>query len=155
MLRDVPDCSLDIIGDGPERKKFSDLAAELGIPNSVHFYGRQSRDYVAEAMRQCTVFALPSTYEGLGCVYLEAMACAKPAIGCRGQGVEEVIEHGKTGMLVTAENKKELTNAMLTLLQDKELRWRMGTNARAVILNRFTLNHQVQQLAEVYRRCLR
>ena len=83
------------------------------------------------------------------------MACAKPAIGCRGQGVEEVIEHGKTGMLVTAENKKELTNAMLTLLQDKELRWRMGTNARAVILNRFTLNHQVQQLAEVYRRCLR
>src|SRR5205807_6951464 len=74
VLRDVPDCSLDIIGDGPERKKFSDLAAELGIPNSVHFYGRQSRDYVAEAMRQCTVFALPSTYEGLGCVYLEAMA---------------------------------------------------------------------------------
>jgi glycosyltransferase involved in cell wall biosynthesis len=155
VLRDVPDCSLEIIGDGPERKKLGHLAVELGIANSIHFHGRQSRDYVAEAMRRCTVFALPSTYEGLGCVYLEAMACAKPAIGCRGQGVEEVIEHGKTGMLVTAENKKELTNAMLTLLRDKELRRSMGTNARALILNRFTLSHQAQQLAEVYRRCLR
>jgi glycosyltransferase involved in cell wall biosynthesis len=155
VLRDVPDCSLEIIGDGPERKKLGHLAVELGIANSIHFHGRQSRDYVAEAMRRCTVFALPSTYEGLGCVYLEAMACAKPAIGCRGQGVEEVIEHGKTGMLVTAENKKGLTNAMLTLLRDKELRRSMGTNARALILNRFTLSHQAQQLAEVYRRCLR
>jgi teichuronic acid biosynthesis glycosyltransferase TuaC len=155
VLRDVPDCSLDIIGDGPERKKLSHLAAELGISNSVYFHGRQSRDYVAEAMRQCTVFALPSTYEGLGCVYLEAMACAKPAIGCRGQGIEEVIDPGKSGMLVAPENEHDLTSAMLTLVRDKELRRSMGTNARAVILNRLTLSHQAQQLAEVYRRCLR
>lgn len=155
VLRDVPDCFLEIIGDGPERKKLTRLAAELGISNSVHFHGRQSRDCVAEAMRQCTVFALPSTYEGLGCVYLEAMACAKPAIGCRGQGIEEVIKHGKSGMLVSPENKHELTHTLLTLLRDKELRRRMGTNARAVILNRFTLNHQAQQLAEVYRGCAR
>jgi glycosyltransferase involved in cell wall biosynthesis len=83
------------------------------------------------------------------------MACAKPAIGCRGQGIDEVIEHGTSGMLVTPENENELTDAILKFLQDKELRRRMGTNARAVILDRFTLNHQAQQLAEVYRRCSR
>jgi glycosyltransferase involved in cell wall biosynthesis len=83
------------------------------------------------------------------------MACAKPAIGCRGQGVEEVIEHGKSGMLVNPEDEPELTEAMLTLLRDKELRQRMGTNARAVILDRLTLSHQAQQLAEIYRRCAR
>ena len=154
-LRDVPACSLEIIGDGPERKKLTRFASELGIANSVHFHGRQSRDYVAEVMRQCTVFALPSTYEGLGCVYLEAMACAKPAIGCRGQGIEEVIEHGKSGVLVAPGNERELTDALLTLLRDKELRRRMGTNARAVILDRFTLHHQGQQLAEIYRRSAR
>jgi glycosyltransferase involved in cell wall biosynthesis len=155
VLRDVPDCSLEIIGDGPEREKLGDLAAKLGIANRVHFYGRRGRDYVAEAMRQSALFVLPSSYEGLGCVYLEAMACAKPAIGCRGQGIEQVIEHGKSGMLVTPDNEHELTDAMLTLLRDKEMRQRMGTNARAVILDRLTLSHQAQQLADVYRGCAR
>lgn len=155
VLRDVPDCSLEIIGDGPEREKLGDLAAKLGIANRVHFHGRQDRDSVAEAMRQSAVFVLPSTYEGLGCVYLEAMACAKPTIGCRGQGIEQVIEHGKSGMLVTPDNEHELTAAMLTLLRDKEMRQRMGTNARAVILDRLTLSHQAQQLADVYRGCAR
>jgi teichuronic acid biosynthesis glycosyltransferase TuaC len=155
VLRDVPDCSLQIIGDGPERKKLGQLATELGIANCVHFSGRQSRDYVAEAMRRCAIFVLPSTYEGLGCVYLEAMACAKPAIGCREQGIEEVIEHGRTGMLVAPENEHELTDSMLTLLRDKELRQRMGKNARAKVLARLTLSHQAQQLAAVYWRCAR
>jgi glycosyltransferase involved in cell wall biosynthesis len=155
VLTDVPNCSLEIIGDGPEREKLADLTAQLGIANRVHFSGRQGRDYVADAMRQCAVFVLPSTYEGLGCVYLEAMACAKPAIGCRGQGIEEVIEQGKSGMLVTPDNEHELTDAMLTLLRDEDLRQRIGTNARAAILGRFTLSHQAQQLAEIYRRCAR
>jgi glycosyltransferase involved in cell wall biosynthesis len=155
VLRDVPDCSLQIIGDGQERKKLGRLATELGIANSVHFSGRQSRDYVAEAMRRCAIFVLPSTYEGLGCVYLEAMACAKPAIGCRGQGIEEVIEHGRTGMLVAPKNEQELSDSMLTLLRDKELRQGVGKNARAKILARLTLSHHAQQLAAVYRRCAR
>lgn len=155
VLRDIPDCSLEIVGDGPERKRLDHLAAELGISKTVHFRGRQSRDYVAEAMRQCTMFVLPSTYEGLGCVYLEAMASAKPAIGCRGQGIEEVIEHGKSGLLVSPENEHELTDAMLMLLRDKELRQRMGKSAREAILDRLTLDHQAQQLVEVYRRCAR
>ena len=106
-------------------------------------------------MRQCAIFVLPSTYEGLGCVYLEAMASAKPAIGCRGQGIEEVIEHGKSGLLVSSENEHELTDAMLMLLRDKELRQTMGKSARAAILDRLTLHHQAQQLVEVYRRCAR
>jgi teichuronic acid biosynthesis glycosyltransferase TuaC len=155
VLTDVPDSSLEIIGDGPEREKLAGLTAKLGIASSVHFSGPQDRDYVADAMRQCAVFVLPSTYEGLGCVYLEAMACAKPAIGCRGQGIEEVIEQGKSGMLVTPESEHELTGAMLALLRDEDLRQRMGANARAAILDRFTLRHQAQQLAEIYRRCAR
>jgi glycosyltransferase involved in cell wall biosynthesis len=155
VLRDFPESFLEIIGDGPEGKRLAQLARDLGIADQVHFSGRQDRDYVARAMRHCTVFALPSSYEGLGCVYLEAMACAKPAIGCRGQGIEEVIEHGKSGMLVTPENEPELTDAIGTLLRDKELRQRMGKSARATILDRLTLNHQAQQLAELYRRCAR
>jgi glycosyltransferase involved in cell wall biosynthesis len=155
MLDHGMDCSLEIIGDGPERGRLTQLAAQLGIAGRVHFRGRQSRSEVAEAMRQCAVFALPSTYEGLGCVYLEAMACAKPAIGCCGQGIDEIIEHGKTGMLVAPGSEGELSNSMRALLQDKALRQRIGLAAREAILDRLTLNHQAQQLADVYRRCVR
>ncbi len=154
-VRDAPQSSLEIIGDGPEKKRLGQLAAKLGIANRVHFSGRQSRDYVADAMRRCAIFALPSSYEGLGCVYLEAMACAKPAIGCSGQGIDEVIEHGSTGMLVAPENEHQLTDVIVTLLRNSALRQRIGKNARAVVLDRFTLSHQAQRMAEVYRRCAR
>ena len=70
-----------IIGEGPDRARFEALARDLGIVQQVQFVGRQSRTEVAEAMRRCSVFVLPSSNEGLGCVYLEAMSCGKPVIG--------------------------------------------------------------------------
>lgn len=153
MSAEVPHCLLEVIGDGPEREALIQLASDLGIAERVKFRGRQSRNEVATAMRKCAVFALPSTYEGLGCVYLEAMACAKPAIGCSGQGIEEIIEHGKTGLLVAPGNEAELSDALRVLLQDNSLRQRLGVAARETVIARLTLGHQARQLAEIYRGC--
>ena len=152
---EFPDCSLEIIGDGPLRADLQKLAVDLGIARAVHFRGRQGRDYVAAAMRRCTLFALPSEYEGLGCAYLEAMACAKPAIGCRGQGIAEVIEHGETGLLVTPGNDIELSDTILSLLRDAGQQKRIGSSARALILERFTLSRQAEELSGIYRGCAR
>jgi glycosyltransferase involved in cell wall biosynthesis len=126
----------------------------LQIADRVQFLGRQSRLVVAQAMRRCAVFALPSRYEGLGCVYLEAMASGKPAIACRGQGIEEIIQHGNNGWLVEQGNLRELTEVLSQLLRDSGLRARIGAEARAAILARFTLAHQAQATAELYRSCL-
>jgi glycosyltransferase involved in cell wall biosynthesis len=147
----VPECRLEIFGDGPERLDLIRLAQELGISGQVQFQGRQSRETIAEAMRRCAVFALPSSYEGLGCVYLEAMASGKAAIGCRGQGIEEVIEHGKTGFLISPESEVELSDCLRMLWQNEDFRNRIGINARGAILERHTLSHQAGQLTEVYR----
>src|SRR5579863_600341 len=105
-------------------------------------------------MNRCAVFALPSSYEGLGCVYLEAMASGKAAIGCRGQGIEEIIEHGKNGLLISPGNEDELSDCLGMLLRNEELRGRMGMSARAAVLQRHTLGHQARQLTEVYRECV-
>ena len=153
ILDQVPECSLEIFGDGPEQENLLRLAQQLGISDRVHFQGRQSRKIVSEAMRRCAVFALPSTYEGLGCVYLEAMASAKPAVGCRGQGIEEIIAHGKNGFLISPGSEAELTGYLTSLLHNHELRRQMGTNARNLILQRHTLSHQARQLTETYREC--
>lgn len=119
----------------------------------MHFIGRQLRRNVADAMRRCTVFALTSRYEGLGCVYLEAMSTGRPAIGCRGQGIAEVMQHGRNGFLVGPDNEKELAVALGMLLRDGKLRQTLGTAARDTILDRFTLAQQAETLARIYREC--
>ena len=146
-----PQLQCRIIGEGPDRARFEALARELGIGQQVQFVGRQSRMEVAEAMRRCSVFVLPSRNEGLGCVYLEAMSCGKAVIGCQGQGIDEVIEHRKNGWLVPAEGLEELVQGLSALLGSPDLRTRIGTAARQTILERFTLSHQAQQLAKIYR----
>jgi teichuronic acid biosynthesis glycosyltransferase TuaC len=150
-----PHMQCRMIGDGPERARLQQLARELRIEDRVHFLGRRPRSEVAAAMRDCTLFALPSWYEGLGCVYLEAMSAERPAIACRGQGIEEVIRHGENGWLVQPKNLDDLTAALRTLLSDQPLRKKLGGNGRRTVLQGYTLTHQATQLSAIYRECLR
>jgi glycosyltransferase involved in cell wall biosynthesis len=149
-----PALSLEIIGDGPERGRLQQLAQELGVAAKVHFRGRKSRREVAEAMQRATVFALPSRYEGLGCVYLEAMAAGKPVVACQGQGIEEVIRPAVNGCLVAPNDLQGLTDTLATLLQQAELRHKIGGAARRTILQGFTLQQQAERLIGLYRECL-
>ena len=146
-----PDLRCDVIGEGADRDRFASLAETLGIGDRLHFRGSRSRSQVAEAMRDCTVFALPSRYEGLGCVYLEAMACAKPVIACEGQGIGEIICHGRNGWLIPVDGLEELTQGLQTLLSDAQLRARIGDAARQTIVNGLTLSHQAESLLRIYR----
>ena len=150
---DMPDCKLEIIGDGPERGRLMGRAADLGIASRTVFRGRRTQEYVADAMRRCSVFALPSRYEGLGCVYLEAMACAKPVIACHGQGIGEIIEHERNGFLVAPADISQLSDSLHELLLKPNLCRQIGAAARNLILQRFTLEHQAKQLAAIYREC--
>jgi glycosyltransferase involved in cell wall biosynthesis len=154
MVPEFPALNLQIIGDGPQRQRLSALAGQLQVSERIHFLGRQSRQQVATAMRRCIVFALPSRYEALGCVYLEAMSVGKPVIGCRGQGIAEIIQHGSNGFLVGPDNEKELTLALGMLLRDAGRRRNLGAAARATILERLTLAQQAESLARIYRECL-
>jgi glycosyltransferase involved in cell wall biosynthesis len=149
-----PTIQCSIIGEGPHRSRFEALVNQLGVNQQVQFVGRQSRSEVAEAMRNCSVFVLPSRNEGLGCVYLEAMACGKPVVGCRGQGIEEVIEQGTNGWLVPADGLEELVQGLSALICSPQLRKSIGTSARQTILGKLTLSHQAQLLASVYRQAI-
>ena len=154
LALEFPAVTLEIIGDGAERSRLELLTQELKIPDRVRFLGRQSRGQVAAAMRRCILFALPSRYEGLGCVYLEAMSVGKPVIGCRGQGIAELIHQGSNGFLVGPDNEKELTLALGMLLRDEARRRNLGAAARDTILERLTLAQQAESLARIYRECV-
>ncbi len=148
-----PGLSLEIIGDGPERPRLQQLANELSVAGKVHFRGRQGRQQVADAMRRATVFALPSRYEGLGCVYLEAMSAGRPVIACLGQGIDEVIQPGVNGCLIRPGDLQELTDTLARLLQQPEIRRKIGDAARQTILQSYTLAEQAARLFRLYRGC--
>jgi glycosyltransferase involved in cell wall biosynthesis len=153
VLPSYPQISCEIIGDGPEYGRLARLARDCNIAERVSFLGRQTRAQVAEAMRRCAIFALPSRYEGLGCVYLEAMAAERPVIACQGQGIDEIIHHRRNGWLVEPGNLPELINALSILLRDQLLRRRIGEAARRTILRDLTLTHQATELSVLYREC--
>jgi teichuronic acid biosynthesis glycosyltransferase TuaC len=152
LTSSFPQLRCRIIGEGPCLAQFEALARDLGIEQRVNFVGRQSRSEVAEAMRRCSVFVLPSWNEGLGCVYLEAMSSGKPVIACEGQGIDEVIEHGKNGYLIPANGLDELVQQLSVLLSSPEICTRVGAAARQTILEKLTLSHQAQQLTSIYRK---
>jgi glycosyltransferase involved in cell wall biosynthesis len=146
-----PSIRLVVVGTGPEQSRLETLARELGVADRLRFPGRVPRREVARLLRECALFALPSSYEGLGCVYLEAMSSGKVAIGCRGQGIEEVIQNGTNGWLVDPGNVGQLAAALSTLFASPALRSHIGNHARQTILAGLTLQDQAQRLVRVYR----
>ena len=110
-----------ILGDGKELKKLTGLSNSLGIAEKVEFLGFQINPY--KFMSKADVFVLSSLYEGFGNVIVEAMACGTPVVStdCK-SGPNEIIEDGKNGLLVPVQNPKALAEAILKLLNSKELR---------------------------------
>ena len=146
-----PDVVCEIVGSGPEESNLRVLAQELKIDRRVHFLGRLGRQELAAAYQRCALFALPSYYEGLGCVYLEAMASQRVAVGCRGQGIDEIIQHQMNGWLIDPENSADLADGLSTLLLNHPVRQTIAARARHTILGSLTLTHQAEQFVDIYR----
>lgn len=146
-----PRLRYEIIGTGPELPRLAALARDLAVADRIKFLGRQSRQQVARKMRQCSVFVLPSSYEALGCVYLEAMACAIPTVACKEQGIAELIRHADNGWLISPGSLSELTQGLAELLGDAQLRKRVGEAGRRTFTEHFSIAHQAAAWAQIYR----
>lgn len=143
-----------IIGNGPERTRLISSARRLGILNQVEFLGFLPHKETMRYMAQCDIFSLPSWDEGFGIVYLEAMASGKPIIGCAGEGLEDFVEHKRTGWLVKPRDVDSLVEALDYLLSNPEEAKAMGERARKVALQ-YTWEKNAERTIEVYKELLR
>lgn len=111
-----------LVGDGAEMAGLKHTADRLGIGYDVLFLGKQENPF--KFMRKAALFVLPSLYEGLPNVLIEALFCGCPVIAadCQGGGVREILQRGECGLLVPPEDEKALSAAILRLLTDKSLR---------------------------------
>lgn len=138
-----------VIGDGPERIKLQELATILGIDNIIRFIGH--RDDVYDCIDALDILALPSLHEGLPMVLLEAMALGCPVIASRIGGIPEVIEHGKSGLLFSAGNDKELADYIVFLLGDRKGSIRLGKEGRERVRTHFNAELMAMHTAQVYK----
>jgi glycosyltransferase involved in cell wall biosynthesis len=139
----------DPFGDG--KRKAEALARELGpdIEQAVVFTGIR-RD-VPQILAASEVFVMSSLWEGLGLVFLEAMATGLPVLSTRVSAIPEVVIEGVTGLLVPPADERALAEGMLALASDAALRTRLGAAGRERVRARFGLERMIDETIGVYR----
>ncbi|MBI5583984.1 MAG: glycosyltransferase [Deltaproteobacteria bacterium] len=120
----------------------------------VRFLGYVSEEAAQDLYKKCDLFVAPSLYESFGLIYLEAMNYGKPVIGCRAGGVPEVIDHGKSGILVDPGVPKELAEAILSLLQSPLSLREMGLAGREKLIREFHYLTMAKGFEAVYKEIL-
>ncbi len=152
VLQACPDARLLLVGEGELEAPLRELALEYGIEASVIFAGFRTK--IAEITALCDFCILPSFYEGMGRVLLEAGASGKAVVATRVGGIPDVVVHGETGILIPPGEPVDLAEAMIQLLNDRDLCRRMGENARRRIGEKFDANTMVDEIVAVYDACL-
>jgi phosphatidyl-myo-inositol dimannoside synthase len=138
ILTRFPDAFYVVVGHGNDQERLQYLSEDLGIASSVFFPGRVESNLLPAYYRNCDIFVLPSTNEGFGIVFLEAMYYGKPCIGANSGGVPEVVEHERTGILLESSSTSSVAQALDYLLAKPELRAIMGEQGRQRVDSKFS-----------------
>ena len=146
VLVSYPDCCLQLIGDGSLQEETECYAKELGIREKVQFLGSQTNVY--PFLGEADIFLLPSRFEGMPMTIIEAMGTGLPVVASAVGGVPDMMENGKSGMLVSCE-PEAVAQAVLRLLRQEELRRSLGTNALQKS-KEFGADHMAQCYCHVY-----
>jgi colanic acid/amylovoran biosynthesis glycosyltransferase len=161
FLRQYPNATLTIAGEGPLLGQLQQLAGELKIDNRVSFTGLISQEQLRDLYQGSHIFLHPSetgsdgNQEGIPNSMLEAMASGLPVFATRHGGIPEAIKNGVSGVLVSEHDHEELTRALLTAAQDPDFLSRIAHAGAEVVRERFDLRVQAQRLEDVYLRTIR
>jgi phosphatidyl-myo-inositol dimannoside synthase len=151
LLLERPDLHLVAVGEGDDQAWLESLAEKGGVERHVHFFSGLTYPQIAACYAACEIFALPSSGEGFGLVYLEAMAYGKPVVAGAHGGAPEVVEDGVTGYLVQHGDTAQLVTCLETLLRDTNLGREMGARGKERLAREFRFS----VFAKSFRKLLR
>lgn len=154
----VPDATLTIVGIGPMKNEWKNLAQSLGVADRVRWVGEARDDELPAYYDACKIFVLPCSErsEAFGMVQLEAMAAGKPVVSCDvGTGVAWVNQNERTGLVTPPRDSKALATAIERLLNDERSREQMGAAGKARVAEEFTVEKMVGRVMKVYEKALR
>jgi glycosyltransferase involved in cell wall biosynthesis len=148
VLQHVPDAYLLVIGEGSRRDALEALARDLRIAHRVVFTGR--RDDVPAVTAALDVAVLPSYREAQGLTILEAMALSRPVVASNVGGIPEMIQDGRTGLLVEPHDADGLAHAITRILTDHPLADMLARQAHDMVHDRFSIELMVEAVQAIY-----
>ncbi len=144
------DAIVGICGDGPEKEELEKQVKSLGLKN-VRFFGFIDNHKLIELYYRADVCVVPSVWdEPLGLVVLEAMATKTPVVVTRKGGIPLMVKDGVNGFFVRPRNSKEIADKVKKLLEDDDLRQKMGENARRGVIEKFTWEKIARRYERMY-----
>ncbi len=148
VLSRFPDATLLVVGEGSRLGALRDQVDDLGIAESVIFTGR--REDVPEVTKSLDVAVLPSYREAQGLSILEAMALSRPVVASNVGGIPEMIDDGRTGLLVPPHDAEALSDAIVRLLTDHQLADTLGRAGHDMVHDRFCVELMVRAVEGIY-----
>jgi glycosyltransferase involved in cell wall biosynthesis len=149
MTGDAP--GLDVVGDGEDREQLESLAGSLGLSARVTWHGALPQDQLPAFYRRATALVVPSVDEGLGLVAVEAQLCGTPVVAFASGGLTDVVQHDKTGILVTDIDAGALAAALSSVLSRYDRGASLGAAGRLHALATFAPESVARRYADIYR----
>jgi len=151
ICRVYPNIPFILVGTGPFERRLKKTVNKLGLYNNFSFVGNVNRDTLLKYYQKASIFMLPSYYESMPCVLLEAMACGLPIIATSIGGTPEFVLNGKTGFLVPMQDPKALASVVLKLLRNNDLREEIGKSSRERVERYYSLDTMTEKVLNCYK----
>lgn len=148
VAKKVPSAKFVIIGDGEQREEITEWVKEKNLHDRTYFLG--VRQDMAKVYSALDVIALSSDNEGTPAVLIEALNYEIPVVATNVGGVPDVVADGENGLLCEDNGPKHLAENLITVLNNKDLRNRLGHRGRSDVRNRFSLETLLQKLSALY-----
>src|SRR6185295_470395 len=148
ILRHFPDASFDIIGDGPELLALQGRARAQGVSEAFTFAGYEPD--VAARLKEADIFVLPSRSEAFPNAILEAMSAGLPIVASAVGGIVELVQEGRTGLLVTPGDPHALAHGLCRLMTDRALGARLGRTACQEVQGRYSFERMTSAFEAIY-----
>lgn len=148
IIKFYKDVKFMFVGEGYLDKELKDYAKKLNIADSIIFTGFKTD--IPEITAIFDIACLPSLFEGMGRVLLEAQASGKPVVATRVGGIAEIVKDGQSGILVPPADSHALAEAIIKLLKERELLEKMGRAARERVGNEFSSKEMVRKVYMIY-----
>ena len=149
-VRDRADVKLILVGDGPDRAELEARARAKDRGDDIVFLGNYAA--IEELLPCADVMLMPSSSESFGLAALEAMSCGVPVVASRVGGLPEVVDHGKTGYLLSVGDARAMAEAAIGIVTNDDLRKTMGAAARAHAIEKFHVDAITRRYEQVYER---
>jgi len=142
---------LDVVGEGSAASDLRLLASQLGVSDRVVWHGQVNQKELVRFYQAATAVVVPSVDEGLGLVAAEALLCETPVVAFRSGGLTDVIQHERTGILVTPGDTAQLASALDRVLDDPAHARELGQAGRLFALSAFSPESAAKRYSDIYK----